>query len=243
MPDHRPTPEQRAEWRLDAESGPACAEHDRRILALLDALEEAEAKALKWAELERESQNTAGNLGRMLAEAEAACTAKDAALRHIRWEDCPWCHAGSYEHTEKCLLSAALVSSPGRDLLNELARLRDENARLTADLAGQVAYTERECARLREEILRLQNYQTERVAKDGRALAIDPSKETARSRCEGCRLRDEALSALTPDKARTLADWIDWKHPGDKNPEVQRDLRRYADLARDALTHPKESDA
>lgn len=38
-----------------------------------------------------------------------------------------------------------------------------------------------------------------------------------------------------PDKLDVLATWIDVMYPDDSNPEVQRDLRRWADAIRAAL--------
>lgn len=49
--------------------------------------------------------------------------------------------------------------------------------------------------------------------------------------------REKALIAALPDpaKLRRLADWIDIRFPNDTNPEVQQDLRRWADLAEEIL--------
>lgn len=52
--------------------------------------------------------------------------------------------------------------------------------------------------------------------------------------------QDELVSILVeaippPDRLRLLADWIDAKYPGDADPEIQRDLRRWARLAHYAL--------
>jgi len=48
---------------------------------------------------------------------------------------------------------------------------------------------------------------------------------------EACCERVKLLEAALPDagKLRALADWIDLKFPNDSNPEVQRDLRSWAD--------------
>jgi len=35
--------------------------------------------------------------------------------------------------------------------------------------------------------------------------------------------------AIDPSKLRTLAAWIDIKYPNDQNPQVQNDLRKWAD--------------
>src|SRR3990167_6166050 len=42
---------------------------------------------------------------------------------------------------------------------------------------------------------------------------------------------DKALGLLrqAPNKLRRLAEWIDLKYPDDQSPQVQRDLRRWAD--------------
>ena len=97
---------------------------------------------------------------------------------------------------------------------DELTRLRDENARLTADLAGQVAYTERECTRLRAEVVRAQEQQVERVAKDGRGLdAADlPLEREITAFCasmSGSSCEESGMHRICEHKAIQMADQND----------------------------------
>ena len=41
--------------------------------------------------------------------------------------------------------------------------------------------------------------------------------------------KDKVLTAGATNKLRMLAGWIDLKYPNDSDPEVQQDLRRWAD--------------
>ena len=86
MPNSRPTPKERAEWRQEEERracypDPMDSFQAHRILTLLDALEEAEKEIQEW---KARVQRLAAAI-RARDEARAACAAKDEALSLIKY--------------------------------------------------------------------------------------------------------------------------------------------------------------
>jgi hypothetical protein len=76
-----------------------------------------------------------------------------------------------------------------------------------------------------------------RVEQENRTPVI---LEAVRGFCLACQEQKELREALPdPDKLENLAYWIDVKYPDDKDPQVQRDLRKWASTARQALEMKK----
>ena len=67
-----------------------------------------------------------------------------------------------------------------------------------------------------------------------RTISITPTDLT--------RLRaiEKAARTIDPDKLDVLADWVDAIRPNDPDPEVQRQLRKWADALRAAILEEKK---
>ena len=118
--------------------------------------------------------------------------------------------------------------NPNAELLRDAAQtikdLRGERDDVMRRFSVAMAEKNLEIGSLRS---RLQESVDEVGVLSTQVVDVEDQRFLLRSRLQEA---EKVVAAIDPTKLRLLADFIDKKYPDDANPEVQTDLRKWADL-------------